>query len=129
MIDNLETLPTENIHERVHELHDSGYRFVTMTACTNQDGTVDIYYSFDLEFKLITLKATVDAGFTVRSISDIYLAAAFVENEIGELFEVKFKGLAVDYGGRFMLAEGAPVSPFGAGIIVERKGVSGNAGQ
>lgn len=127
MIENLETLPEAGITARAHELHDSGYRFVTMTACTNPDGTVDIFYSFDLDFNLVTLKTTVEAGSTVKSISDVYLAAAYVENEISELFDVKFSGLAVNFGGRFILAEGAPESPFGAGVIIERKGGNENA--
>lgn len=127
MIENLETLPCSGITARAHELHDDGYRFVTMTACTNADGTVDIFYSFDRDFKLVTLKTTVEAGSTVKSLSDVYLAAAFVENEISELFEIKFSGLAVNYGGRFILAEGSPESPFGAGVIIERKGGNENA--
>jgi NADH:ubiquinone oxidoreductase subunit C len=128
MIDNLEILPVDGIRGRAHDLKVSGFRFVTMTACTNSDETVDIFYSFDYEYKLVTLKTTVPAGATVHSLSDVYLAAAFVENEISELFEVKFSDLAIDYGGRFMLAEGAPDSPFGAGVIIERKGGNGNAG-
>lgn len=121
MIDNLEIISEDAVSPKVHELKDGGYRFVTITACTNTDGTVDIFYSFDKNFKLCTLKITVKAGDTVRSISDIYIASAFAENEIGELFEVNFSGLAVDYGGHFILAQGAPESPFGAGIIIERK--------
>lgn len=128
MIENLEILPIEGIRTRAHDLKASGFRFVTMTACTNSDETVDIFYSFDYEYKLVTLKTTVPAGAIVHSLSEVYLAAAFVENEISELFEVKFSDLAIDYGGRFMLAEGAPDSPFGAGVIIERKGGNGNAG-
>lgn len=127
MIDNLEILPSEGISPRAHDLKCGGYRFVTMTACTNKDETVDLFYSFDNELKLVTLKTTVPAGTTVRSLSEVYLAAAFVENEISELFEIKFSDLAINYGGRFILAEGAPDSPFGAGVIIERKGGNGNA--
>lgn len=129
MIENLEMLPDSGIGARAHELKDAGYRFVTMTACTNADETVDIFYSFDRDYELVTLKTTVKAGAVVHSLSDVYLAAAFVENEISELFEVSFSGMAVDYGGRFILAEGAPESPFGAGVIIERKGGSNNAGK
>lgn len=124
MIDNLETVIDIGVAARVHELKDQGYRFVTMTACTNDDGTVDIFYSFDKNYELCTIKTTVEAGKTLSSISDIYLAAAFAENEISELFEVNFSDLVVDYGGHFILADGAPSSPFGAGVIIERKGGS-----
>ncbi|HEX2938471.1 MAG TPA: NADH-quinone oxidoreductase subunit C [Ruminiclostridium sp.] len=124
MIENLETAAENAVASKVHELKDKGCRFVTMTACTNSDGTVDVFYSFDKDYKLYTLKTTVQAGTSLRSISDIYLAAAFAENEISELFEVSFANLAVDYGGHFILADGAPESPFGAGVIIERKGGS-----
>lgn len=43
MIDNLEILNDTDVAARVHELKDQGYRFVTMTGCTNDDGTVDIF--------------------------------------------------------------------------------------
>ena len=129
MIENLEILEESAVTARAHALKSSGYRFVTMTDCTNEDGTVDLFYSFDKELALVTLKMTADAGATVKSISDVYLAAAFVENEISELFDMNFSGLAIDYGGRFMLAEGSPDSPFGAGVIIERRGGKEDAGK
>lgn len=129
MIENLELLTESEITPRAHALRTGGYRFVTITACTNKDGTVDLFYSFDKELTLVNLKMTAEAGTTVKSISDVYLAAAFVENEVGELFDLQFSGLAIDYGGRFMLAEGAPDSPFGAGVIIERKGGKQDAGK
>ena len=45
------------------------------------------------------------------SISSIYFSAVIVENEIKDLFGVPVKGLVLDYGGKMMLAEGAPVAP------------------
>ena len=121
MIENLETLPVSAIAARAHELKDSGYRYVTMTSCTNDDKTIDLLYSFDKDLKLVNLKTTVNEGEEVPSLSSVYLCAAYVENEISEEFDIKFSGLVVDYKGRFFLAQGAPESPFGTGIIVERK--------
>ncbi len=121
MLENLETMPAESIRARAEELKRGGFRFVTETACQNGEGTLDLFYSFDREGKLATLKATVSEGEHVRSLSDVYLAAAFVENEIGELFGLVFDGIAVDYGGHFILAQGAPETPFGSGVIIERR--------
>ena len=121
MIDNLEILAAGAVRERVHQLLDQGYRYVTMTCCTNPDNTFDIFYSFDLEGKMVTLKITLGEDEQLQSISDIYLAAAFAENEIDELFGVRINGKAIDYGGHFLLSEGAPESPFGKGIIIEKK--------
>jgi NADH:ubiquinone oxidoreductase subunit C len=105
----------------VHELFDEGYRFVTITCCTNADDTFDLFYSFDIDYTLLTLKTTIKSDEVVASVSNIYLAAAFAENEIGELFGVKIKGKAIDYGGHFMLSEGAPNQPFGKGVILVNK--------
>lgn len=121
MINNLEVLNAETIPNRVHELSDEGYRFVTMTCCSNKDGTFDIFYSFDKELKLANLKMTVPPNTGVQSISQTYLCAAFVENEISELFGIPFTGLAIDYGGKFILSEGAPDAPFGRGIVIVNK--------
>lgn len=122
MLENLEILPIEKVVPRILEFRNEKYRFVTITACTNKDGTIDLIYSFDKDLKLFNIKTTVPADSEVESISSVYLAGAFAENEIQELFGLHFKSLVVDYGGHFMLAKGAPQSPFGPGIIIERKG-------
>jgi NADH:ubiquinone oxidoreductase subunit C len=95
---------------------------VTRTCCNNADGTYDVFYSFDKDYALTNLKTTVREDEEVASISNIYLAAAFAENEIAELFGVKIAGLAIDYGGHFMLSDDAPDSPFGKGVILVQKG-------
>lgn len=127
MIDNLEILEPGAVHHRVHELIDAGYRYVTVTACTNPDDTYDLFYSFDKDYKLVTLKTTIGAQESIPSVSNICIAAAFAENEISELFGVKINGMAIDYGGHFILSEGAPDSPFGAGVILVKKGAENNA--
>jgi ech hydrogenase subunit D len=121
MIENLELLELGAVPGRAHELFDAGYRFVTMTCNDNGDGTVDIFYSFDKALKLVTLKVTISKDTQVASISNIYLAAVFAENEIGELFGIKFTGLALNYGGRLVITEEVGEAPFGRGITVERK--------
>lgn len=128
MIKNLETLSPAVLHHHVHEFADDGYRYVTMTCCTNDDGTFDLFYSFDKDYSLVTLKTTLGPDEEMQSISNIYLAAAFAENEISELFGVKISGKQIDYGGHFILSEGAPASPFGSGIIIEKKGGANDAG-
>lgn len=127
MIDNLELIEMELLEHRVHELMDRGRRFVTITCCNNRDGSFDLFYSFAYELGLENLKLTVKEGTTVPSISGICLAAAFVENEISELFGVHFEGLVIDYGGRFILTEDAPSEPFGKGLIIVNKEGGKNA--
>ena len=128
MIENMEIIPQETVIQRVHELFDAEYRYVTITCCENKDGSFDLFYSFDRKLELVNLKTTVPAGNAVKSISHIYIAAAFAENEISELFGLTFEDLVIDYGGRFMITQDAPQSPFGSGIIIERKDGGSNAG-
>lgn len=127
MIENLETLEPAAVPGRVHELADAGYRFVTITCCTNEDGSYDLFYSFDKDYFLLTLKITLPQGEAVESISATYLAAVFAENEISELFGVTINNKAIDYGGHFLLSEGAPDQPFGPGVVVVKKEGGKNA--
>lgn len=122
MLENLEVLKTNEVIPKMFEMKNGKYRFVTITACANDDETIDLFYSFDKDYQLITIKTTFPKDEPVKSISSIYLAAAFAENEIKELFGVRFEELVLDYGGHLMLAKGAPESPFGSGVIIERKG-------
>lgn len=125
-IPELEILAPEAVPGRVLEFDRKGWRFVTITCCNNHDGTYDLFYSFDHALTLRTFKTTVREGTAVQSISPVYIAAAFAENEIKELFGLAFDELVLDYGGRFILSQDAPETPFGGGIILERRG-SGQA--
>lgn len=87
-----------------------GHRLVTMT-CTDTGEDFDLLYHFDKDYQLSHLRLRVPRGQAVPSVSGIYFSAAIVENEIKDLFGIVFEGLAVDYGGRFMLGEDAPVAP------------------
>lgn len=121
MLDNVEILKPAAVLPRVHELCDTGYRYVTITCCTNPDGTFDLFYAFDKDYQMLTLKTTLQPEEKIPSISGIYLAGAFAENEISEMFGVPITGKAIDYGGRFMLSEGSPKTPFGPGVIIVKK--------
>lgn len=121
MLDNVETMEPAAVLPRVRELCDTGYRYVTITCCTNPDGTFDLLYAFDRNYHMLTLKTTLPTDGEIPSISGVYLAGAFAENEISELFGVKIAGKAIDYGGKFVLSEGSPRTPFGPGVILVKK--------
>jgi len=112
MLHNLHSVTVDNLRATVEELHRRGFRLVTLT-CTDLIDNHDILYHFEREGDLYHLRLTVSKDWPVPSISGIYLAAALVENEIKDLFGVEFDGLAIDYGGRFILAEDAPAIPLG----------------
>jgi ech hydrogenase subunit D len=89
-----------------------GFRFVTL-SCTESGGdSVDILYHFDKDLRLTHLRLSVLKCGTVPSISVVYFAAFLVENEIQDLFGIRFKGLVVDYERTLYLDPEVTVAPF-----------------
>jgi ech hydrogenase subunit D len=89
-----------------------GYRFVTMSCSELDDATVDILYHFDKDLEMTHRRLTVARDILVPSISPVYFAAFLVENEIQDLFGVRFKGLAIDYERTLFLDEEVEDAPF-----------------
>ena len=74
-----------------------GCRFVTMTCAALDEDRLEILYHFDRDFKLEHLRLAVSKDMLLHSVSDVYFAAFLVENEIQDLFGLRFAGLAIDY--------------------------------
>jgi ech hydrogenase subunit D len=89
-----------------------GYRFVTMTCTALDQETVDILYHFDKDYKLEHLRLTVARHMPLPSISDVYFAAFLVENELQDLFGLRFRGLALDYNQTLYLDQEVAMAPF-----------------
>ena len=124
MLSNETVISAESILSEVHIKKDNGFRFVSMTTVENEDCSIDLYYHFDKDYELQNLKLTVDKENELPSISKIYLAACFVENEIQELFGVKFDGKAINYGGHFILSDADLENPMCRNqIVIEQKEV------
>ena len=51
------------------------------------------------------MRVTIENDEKMPSISDIYFAAVFVENEIKDLFGIDFENLLIDYEGKFMITD------------------------
>ena len=104
------TVRKNELVDRVRRIAGEGYRLVQI-CCTKLD-QFQIDYSFDKEYKFVNLRILVPInGTTVPSVSGVYWGAFTFENEIHDLFGVKFEGLNVDYGGNFYrIAKKAPFS-------------------
>jgi NADH:ubiquinone oxidoreductase subunit C len=87
-----------------------GYRFVTMT-CVDHGEQFEILYHFDKDYKLENLQLMLPKGTALPSITGVYFAAVIVENEMQDLFGITVTGLVINYGGKLLLAEGAPQAP------------------
>lgn len=88
-----------------------GYRLVTLSAAELDAEKVDILYHYDKNLTMKHLRLTVAKDVQVPSISPVYLAALLVENEIQDLFGVRFKGLAIDFNRTLYLEEEIKTTP------------------
>jgi len=88
-----------------------GYRFVTMSSAELDAERIDILYHFDKNLTMKHLRLTVAKDTQVPSISSVYLAALLVENEIQDLFGLRFKGLAIDFNRTLYLDEEIKTTP------------------
>jgi ech hydrogenase subunit D len=75
-----------------------GYRLVQI-GCTRVDGTFEINYSFDKDYKLETLRVVLQEGGALPSISAVYFGAFIYENEIHDLFGINVTGMNIDFKG------------------------------
>jgi ech hydrogenase subunit D len=89
-----------------------GYRFVTMSCVELDERRLEILYHFDKDLQLKHLRLTTPKDTPVPSVSAVYLASFLVENEIQDLFGVRFQGLAVNYERTLYLEEEIKAPPF-----------------
>lgn len=71
------------------------YRLVAI-SCTSKDG-LEISYSFDKDYDLVSLRIKTDEVTEVSSISAMYPYAFLYENEIKELFGANIINISLDF--------------------------------
>ncbi len=85
---------------KVAALAVDGYRLVKISCSTME--LLQIDYTLDKEYKLVNVRILIPFdGPELASVSGIYGNAFLYENEIHDLFGVKFHGLTLDYQGNF----------------------------
>lgn len=85
----------------VEKMKQDGWRLVQIGA-TRLPDDVELTYSFGRDLELANLRLLVPAaGARVPSISSVFWCAFIYENEIHDLFNVQFDGMAVDFHGNF----------------------------
>jgi ech hydrogenase subunit D len=124
MLTNVKATPVSQLHAAVWDLKRQGYRLVTLT-CTDLGDAHDVLYHFDKHYELQHLRVRVPRGESLPSITALFFAAVLVENEIQDLFGLPVTGRVLDFKGRFILSEGAPVAPLnkrvGIGVEIRAK--------
>ena len=96
----------------VKNLKAEGYRFAQACATAMDEDTIEILYSFDKGHKLKNLRLVISPEEEVESISGDYWPAFIYENEMHDLFGIKFSHLTLDYEGKFFkVPEPTPWNP------------------
>lgn len=97
-----------NLLTEVSRLKAEGYRLSQMCSTKVETG-YDILYTFGKDYDMLHLRLTVVPGNKLESISHIFPAAFFYENEIHDLFGVPVEFLTIDYhGSLYRTAETTP---------------------
>ena len=112
MIEDLLPIGIDNLLRETAALKIAGYRLVTLTCTALDENHCDILYHFDRGLALKHLRLMVAAETPVPSISPLYFAAFLVENEIQDLFGIRFSGLAIDYERTLYGEDKTRVTPF-----------------
>ncbi len=97
---------------KVKDLKAEGYRFGQACATVMDEDTFEIIYSFDKAYQLVNLRLVISQGEEVESITGTYWPAFIYENEMHDLFGIKFNHMELDYQGNFFkVAEPTPWNP------------------
>ena len=108
----IKTIMSKELLSETLRLKNKGYRLVAI-SCTSIDNksdksseeataseenaTMELSYSFDKDYDLLTLRVLTDTDERISSISIIYPFAFLYENEIKELFGVRIKDISIDF--------------------------------
>lgn len=100
-----EKISLEQLMWRVVELSEKHYRYLTITSVELDEDNFELLYHFDLDLDLLTLRVPISKGRKVPSISPIYFASFWAENEIVDLMGIEFEGLKIDYHGTMYMED------------------------
>jgi Ni,Fe-hydrogenase III component G len=91
---------------------DKKARFIAAVCSDLGDKLEATYYFVEkpgMDMEALRIVAGKDE--VVPSISGIYLTAVLNENEMQELFGLKIKDIAIDFGGHMLLGQDSPTLP------------------
>ncbi|MGA8849759.1 MAG: FAD-dependent oxidoreductase [Dehalococcoidia bacterium] len=80
-------------------------------SCVDLGDKFEIIYHFEPRENpepLTHIRVKIAKGDSLPSISNVYLCAALIENEIQELFNIQISGIALDFQKRFLRARESP---------------------
>jgi ech hydrogenase subunit D len=95
----------EQIMPEAQAKFDAWYGLVGRTVLAADDQHVELLYHYDKANDMAHLRAKIQKDLPIPSISGIYFCALLAENEVQDLFDVRFEGLALDYKRTLLLTE------------------------
>ncbi|MGE4470718.1 MAG: NADH-quinone oxidoreductase subunit C [Desulfovibrio sp.] len=96
----------DNLVSEVMNMKNEGCRFVTMSTVLTAEDAVDVLYHFEKDFEVTHLRlADQPLAEPVPSISGVYFCAMLAENELRDLFGMRFTGLVLDFNRTLFLDE------------------------
>jgi ech hydrogenase subunit D len=113
MMDSQKIIPIEvsDMIPLVIGYQHSGYRLAQMCATTLKD-CLELSYSFALPGDFQSLRMHISSDTEMQSIQPIFPAAFLYENEMHDLFGIKFNHMTVDYdGGLYRTSIKTPFNP------------------
>ncbi len=113
MPDEMISVTMERLIPETTRLKNEGHRLVTLTCSVLPEEGWQIIYTFDRDYEMVHLSLNVPRGREVPSLSSVFWAAFLVENEIQDLFGLRFSALIINYQRTFYLEDQAQEPPFG----------------
>ena len=112
LIQDISVIEASGILETAMDMKGAGYRFCQSCASKTDDG-LEVLYSFEKDEVLKSFRIKLsDTEPELQSISQIYWSAFIYENELHDLFGIKFNNNVLDYGGHFFkISEETPWNP------------------
>ena len=109
----LEEIEVGELLTKAMEKKNAGLR-LSQACAAYAAGKLEVSYSFanDETYELVTLRLVIDPDTEIPSITEIYPAAVFYENEMKELFGVKIQMIETDYQNKlYRIEQETPLLP------------------
>ncbi len=107
----IEKLDRQELLDRVRHLSGKGARLISITG-VDTGQWLELIYVFEDELEMVAFKTEVEHEGFFPSINHYYPGAWLAENEIQDMFGLRFEGLAVDFAGFMFLGHDSPTRPF-----------------
>lgn len=96
------------VRERTREMIEAGARMIAIVARENEDGTIEMIYTFDRDQRVADFRFQILPEWEVDSVADLFRGALTLEREVVDLFGLRIKGVLP---GIFLEEGKSPVAP------------------